>query len=263
MKELFSKLKDKINTILADKRSRRSAIIWASCIALTLATVIGCAIYVGDYYAADRAAIDNAVSGYNGVNVYSLSSTVTVYEPVSGSGRGFIFYPGGKVEHTAYEPLMYALADKGITAVLCEMPLRLAVLDVNAADGIAEALPEVEHWFIGGHSLGGSMAASYLASHRDEIDGIVLLGSYSTDDITYCPTLSIYGSEDGVMNREKYAQYRTNLPEDMTEHIIDGGNHAYFGMYGEQAGDGDADITPIEQTVITADLIAEFITGEV
>ncbi len=83
---------------------------------------------------------------------------------------GLIFYPGGKVEYTAYQPLMAACAERDILCVLVEMPFNLAVFDINAADGIQEQYPEVGHWYIGGHSLGGSMAASYLSKHTEKFD---------------------------------------------------------------------------------------------
>jgi dienelactone hydrolase len=150
---------------------------------------------------------------------------------------------------------MEALASEGILCVLVEMPFRLAVLDMNAADGIPAAFPEVEHWYLGGHSLGGSMAASYLASHTEDFDGLILLGSYSTADLSGSglSVLSVYGSEDGVLNRDKYAEYKPNLPEGFTETVIAGGNHAYFGAYGEQEGDGVATVTPAEQLRQTAE----------
>ena len=102
------------------------------------------------------------------------------------------------------------------------------------------------------------MAASYLDSHP-ELEGIILLGSYSTADIGDERALSIYGSNDSVMNRDKYEQYRSNLPSELTEIVIEGGNHAYFGMYGEQKGDGKASISATEQISITADAISKFI----
>jgi hypothetical protein len=74
--------------------------------------------------------------------------------------------------------------------------------------------------------------------------------------------MSIYGSEDGVMNREKYDKYKTNLPSDFTEEIIAGGNHAGFGMYGIQEGDGSATITTVEQIEKTSDAILTFINKE-
>ncbi|MBP3329287.1 MAG: hypothetical protein J6L89_00480 [Clostridia bacterium] len=183
-----------------------------------------------------------------------------VYKPESVKA-GLIFYPGGKVEYTAYEPLMKACADRGIMCVLLEMPFHLAVFDVNAADGIQQKFPEIEKWYIGGHSLGGSMASSYLSKNIDSYEGLILLGSYSTADLseTDLDVLSVYGSEDKVLNREKYEENRINLPEDFTEFVIDGGCHAYFGIYGEQAGDGKAAITAPEQIVITAEKINELV----
>jgi hypothetical protein len=126
---------------------------------------------------------------------------------------GFIFYPGGKVEHTAYEPLMKELASEGVVCVLVEMPFRLAVLDMNAADGIKEQYPNVTNWYMGGHSLGGSMAAAYLGEHYADYEGLILLGSYSTEDLsgTSLKVLSVYGSEDKVLNVENYIESKNNL----------------------------------------------------
>jgi dienelactone hydrolase len=174
---------------------------------------------------------------------------------------GFIFYPGGKVEYTAYIPLMKQLASEGVMGVLVKMPFNLAVFDIDAAEGIQEQYPEIEKWYIGGHSLGGSMAAAYLEEHTDAFDGLILLGSYSTTDLTSTDldVLSIYGSEDRVLNAEKYEEYKVNLPEEFVEIVIDGGCHAYFGAYGMQEGDGEPGITCEEQTDITVKNITEFI----
>ena len=133
-----------------------------------------------------------------------------------------------------------------------------AVLNRNAADSIPERFSEVTDWYIGGHSLGGAMAASYAAKHTDELDGLVLLAAYSTADLTDSGlrVYSTYGSEDGVLNREKYEADRTNLPQDTTETVIDGGCHAGFGSYGAQKGDGTPTISAEEQQRQTADALA-------
>ena len=96
---------------------------------------------------------------------------------------GLIFYPGGKVEYTAYAPLMRACAQRGIFCVLLKMPWNLAVLDVNAADGITQQYPDIDAWYLGGHSLGGAMAANYAASHSGEFDGLILLVSRGLRDL--------------------------------------------------------------------------------
>lgn len=241
----------------------KKRIIWTVSVLLLLSvTVGGCAIYLGDYYRADDGSIESFVFGIN-VEKTDIGKRITAFEP-SDAEIGFIFYPGGKVEADAYLPLMAALAQKGILTVLVRMPFNLAVFDMSAADGIAERFPEIEHWYIGGHSLGGAMAASYVSSHDDEFDGLVLLAAYSASDIsaTDLRVLSIYGSDDGVMNREKYDQYISNLPHGFEEIIINGGNHAGFGMYGAQSGDGTPSIPGEEQIRTTADAIYKFIESE-
>ncbi len=224
--------------------------------AVLLALVIAVAVYAGDYYRADLAA-ELAMQGSDAVTV-EQSGNLTVFAPEQPEA-GFIFYPGGKVEHTAYAPLLLELAEEDVLCVLVKMPLNLAVLDMNAAEGIPEQFPEIENWYIGGHSLGGSMAASYAADHAEELEGLVLLAAYSTADLTETglEVLSIYGSEDEVLNMEKYGQYLPNLPENTAEAVIDGGNHAQFGSYGPQEGDGEATVTPQAQLAFTLQLVLD------
>lgn len=237
---------------------KKRYIVRISIMAVLLALVFGCVVYVGDYYSADETAV-TATAGSETVSVQKMEK-MTVFSPENPTA-GFLFYPGGKVEYTAYAPLMLALAERDVLCVLIPMPCNLAVLSPNAAEGIPEQFPELENWYIGGHSLGGSMAASYGAKHPEELGGLVLLAAYSTADLTDfgLDVLSVYGSEDGVLNMEKYEGYRENLPEDMVEIVIPGGNHAGFGSYGAQNGDGEASISSAEQIQYTAERIAEFV----
>lgn len=243
---------------MADKRKRRKVSIGIVLLSV-IALIAVCAFYLGDYYHADEKAIA-AFENDAAITETELENGDLMYEPES-TKAGLIFYPGGKVEYTSYIPLMKACAEQGILCVLVEMPFNLAVFDVNAADGIIEEYPEIEDWYIGGHSLGGSMAASYLEDHVDDYEGLVLLGAYSIVDYSDSDldVLSIYGCEDQVLNREKYEEYKSNLPEDYTEVVIDGGCHAYFGVYGKQDGDGTPTITNEEQIQKTAAEIAEFV----
>lgn len=248
-------------SFLKDKGKRKLFI--STLIVLVLGImVVTCALYLGDYYRADEGAIAE-FSPTENITVSTLQNGSVVFEPQSAT-TGFIFYPGGKVEHLAYEQLMAGLAREGILCVLIEMPFNLAVLNINAADGIQEKYPKIEEWYIGGHSLGGSMAASYLEKNAGAYEGLVLLGSYSTVDLsdTDLDVLSVYGSEDNVMNREKYDENKSNLPSDVTEIVINGGCHAYFGMYGKQEGDGIPSITVSEQTSITVDNIVKMMKQE-
>lgn len=243
------------------KLNRKKRMLRSSLIALAILAIIvtACGIYVSDYYRADTVAIED-FSCSTSVSKTSLADGVIAYSPETAE-TGFIFYPGGKVEYTAYEPLMRACAENNILCILVQMPFNLAVFDVNAADGIREQFPEIDNWYIGGHSLGGSMAASYVSKNVEHFDGLILLASYSTADLskTDLKILSVYGSEDKVLNHEKYKEYRTNLPDDLEEVVIDGGCHAYFGMYGKQAGDGTPTLKNEEQIALTANKIIEFI----
>ncbi len=237
-----------------NKKLKRTLVLTA---AVILAAAIGIGIYMGDYYHAEATAAA-AMAGTEAVPVQTEGS-LTWFGSETAS-TGFIFYPGGKVEHAAYAPLLLELAQSNILCVLVEMPGNLAVLNQNAAEKIPALFPEVTRWYIGGHSLGGSMAASYATGHREELAGLVLLAAYSTADLSAAdlPVLSLYGTEDGVLDLEKYEQYRPNLPQDMTEMPLSGGNHAGFGSYGAQDGDGAAAISPEEQRRLTVEQLLAF-----
>lgn len=224
---------------------------------LILALCITGWIYVADDYPADDATIA-AMHPAEAVRVIQENNTVAFIPEEANTG--FIFYPGGKVEHSAYAPLMRALAEESILCVLVEMPLNLAVLNMDAAEGIPRQYPGIENWYIGGHSLGGSMAASHAAKNPGRYTGLVLLASYSTANLSdsHMPVISVYGSEDGVLNMQKYEKYKDNLPSDFEERIIEGGCHAGFGSYGPQDGDGIPAISTQEQISETIRLLMCF-----
>ncbi len=243
---------------IKDKCKRNSVLTVLSVVLIFAVAVGGCAVYLGDYYRTDNKGV--AAFLPQGTSWETEPDGDIVFEP-EGATKGLIFYPGGKVEYTAYIPLMQSLSEKGILCVLVEMPFNLAVFDMNGADGIKEQYPEIDEWYIGGHSLGGAMAASYLSEHTEEFEGLILLGAYSTADLSHSDidVLSVYGSEDKVMDMGKYEENKTNLPEDFKEVIIDGGCHAYFGMYGAQDGDGIPTLTNEEQIYILTEYVDEMI----
>ncbi len=216
-------------------------------------------IYVGSYYEADMEAI--AAFNYTGFDTREIDEGTTAYVPKGAYNTGIVFYPGGKVEHKSYIPLLQCLASKGILCVLVDMPFNLAVFDIDRATGCFEGFVAVKHWYMAGHSLGGSMACEYAVKNQGIFDGVILLGSYSSADLssTAFKALSIYGSNDEVLDKDSYEENRKNLPKNTQEYVIPGGNHAYFGVYGEQSGDGDASISNREQIELTAQKIVEFV----
>ena len=229
---------------------------------LVMATVIF-GIYALVFYRADSEAVAVIKENNDGFSVEDQGSFY-IFKPDNATNAGFVFYPGGKVECEAYAPLLGRLADNGITCILLKMPANLAVLSLDAASGIKNVIPGIERWFIGGHSLGGLTAGKYLDISNDVYEGIILLGSYLDDDLSdrNMRALLIYGSEDKVMDMDRFEKSLKYLPVVSTKHIIEGGCHSYFGSYGIQKGDGTPYITREEQCEKTVDWIVEFIFGK-
>ncbi len=233
---------------------------------MAVAVIIAAAIfawvtYANDYYKATDTA-KKAMLGNELVEVieeddyYVFSKRPAISYVGPGDGKGIVFYPGGKVEETAYAPLLLELAEQGYEVYLIKMPAKLAILGMNAAEDVFEDAPHIEEWTMMGHSLGGAMAASFSASHDEEVEALVLLAAYSTKDLKELDidVYSFYGSEDKVLNMEKYEEYRVNLPENVVEEVIEGGNHANYAHYGAQDGDGEASITREEQQECVLDV---------
>lgn len=241
------------------KKNRRWKIVSVAIIGIMVMLAAACAIYVYDGYGADKTALE-ALESDDVVKVERLGGDIIVFSPKEPE-EGLIFYPGGKVEFTAYAPLLHNLAEEGVLCVLIKMPCNLAVLDMDAAEGLQEKFPDVREWYMGGHSLGGAMAAGYVAGHIDEYEGLILLAAYPTEDISRSglKALSVYGSEDGVLDMEKYTESLSKLPENREEHVIKGGCHAQFGSYGRQKGDGEPTISGREQIEITVSYIMDWL----
>ena len=211
-------------------------------------------------YPADKVAV-KALESTKYVTVEDKAAYIAFEPEGTFYNKGIIFYPGGNVEAESYAPLMHALSEEGYLCVVVKMPLHLAVLDTDKADSVRKAYPEVADWYMAGHSLGGAMAATYTHDNAAQIKGLILLAAYSTEDLTKdnVQVLSIYGTADEVLNMENYEEYKSNLPSDTGEVILDGGNHAYYGNYGEQLGDGAASCSPDEQQAIVVEEICNFL----
>jgi hypothetical protein len=180
------------------------------------------------------------------------SDTWLVFEPVGVQpDTAFIIYPGGHVDYRAYAPQAHEIAAQGYLAVIVPMPLSLAVFNPDAAADVIRAYPEIQVWAVGGHSLGGSMAANFVYSEPSEAQGLVLWASYpaSNNDLSSSDVqaISISGTLDGLSTPDDIATSEPLLPPDTTWVPIEGGNHAQFGWYGDQPGDNPATISRQEQ----------------
>ena len=190
---------------------------------------------------------------------------IYLFEPESYQAN-FIFYPGGFVDERAYAPLLKSLSESGVRVFLVQMPLGLAITNINQASSIIKNYPSDLPWYIGGHSLGGASASLWAKDHHHLIEGIVFLSAYPANSVDLSETslkiLSIYGTLDDVLNHETFLETQALLPSHTLYFAIEGGNHAYFGHYGEQKGDGSATITRVEQQNITRELIITWMFEE-
>ena len=169
-----------------------------------------------------------------------------------------IFYPGAKVEAAAYAPLLRLLAGSGVDVCLAEVPARMAFLAVNKADRIM-AEYEYANWFTGGHSLGGWAAEKYAAGHGGALRGVVLFAARPRSGINL-PELVICGSEASIVKpAEKIIAAGTG--DNVTVEIIEGGNHAQFGSYGPQSGDGTPSVPAEAQREEAVRLVLDWMRG--
>ena len=198
----------------------------------------------------------------NRENVYIKDNTI-IFEPSKNVVANFIFYQGGLVKPESYAVLAQMLSDEGIRVFIPRMPFNLAILNQNAYKDIIQNSLYMEDFYIGGHSLGGATAAIALSKEDTSIKGIIFLAGYGTDDSNLrnkdIKVLSITAENDEIFNWERYEAYKALLPNDSMFYTIGGGNHAGFGFYGEQKGDGIAEITREIQHRITVERIVDFI----
>lgn len=202
------------------------------------------------------------------LNALQSSATVTVEETEdyyaftpaqSPTETGLIFYQGGKVEEAAYAPLLHRLAERGISSYVVKTPFNLAFFNIDAATDVMAAEVQIDFWYTGGHSLGGVAAALFAEEQAENVTGLIFLASYPSVDLTETglPALSIYGDRDAVLDGEAFAEGMQLLPQ-VELVVLEGGNHAQFGSYGVQKGDGPAEISADEQQALTAEAILRF-----
>lgn len=174
-----------------------------------------------------------------------------------GDKAAIIFFPGARVQYTAYSKLMYKFAKNGQDCFLLSTPLNLAFFSVHKPDKIIKEY-NYEKWYISGHSLGGVVASIYASDNQEKVTGIISLASYPTKEIpSNIEYISFYGEEDKILNFEKFENSKKYLPDNYQIFVIDGGNHSGFANYGNQKGDGKSKITSDEQQNYVAEKISE------
>ena len=176
----------------------------------------------------------------------------------SSMSTALIIYPGGRIDPKSYAPTAHAIAARGYLTVIVPMPLNLAVFGANNAGSVIESYPKIQSWAIGGHSLGGTMAAQFAYKNPSKIGGLVLWAAYPApgNDLSMLnvAAVTIHGTNDGLVNQSEIDVSLSLLPADTVCVEIKGGNHAQFGWYGRQPGDNEATISRElqQEQVVTA-----------
>jgi hypothetical protein len=174
-----------------------------------------------------------------------------------------VFYPGGLVEPVSYLPLFEPLTDEGFEIYIMKMPFNLAILNTDAIEELERHTSDDVPTYLSGHSLGGASALLYLAEEPDVIDGLVLLAAYPAggsdlSDVDF-PVVSITAQHDGILDWVTYETNQSLLPKETTYSVIEGGNHANFGSYGKQDGDGNNTVSREEQQLRTRGIFTDLI----
>ena len=221
-------------------------------IVIVIVLLVYVAFYFTEYRHAQKQATD-LLGGTDNVSVKEIPEGLFV--DGHGNDTVLIFYPGAKNEYISYLPLCADLAKEGVDCYLVRMPLNFAFFGENQAEKIIDE-GNYSYYFLSGHSLGGLSAASF-ENHTNKTDGIILLAGYPNSGI-HKPVLSVYGSEDKILNMKAYNESKCYL-DNLTEVIIEGGNHEQFAYYGPQEGDGVSKISTEKQLNETAAIILGFI----
>ncbi|MGN1406782.1 alpha/beta hydrolase [Lactobacillus sp.] len=226
---------------------------------ITLIAILLVLLAAGGYWQSRQ--YQAAPAAKEAAKVAQVSSQATTFKSRGKSKLTVVFYPGAMVAPDAYSLWAKDLAQVGYTVKIAHFPLNLAITKPKAADSLTS---QKEKFVIGGHSLGGAMAARYASqSKKKNLKGIFFLAAYADqkgrlDDKSF-PALSITGSNDGVLNWNKYRANQQYLPKNTSFVTIKGGNHAGFGDYGAQRGDKKAAISVKKQQQIIAQTLIKWL----
>jgi len=231
---------------------------------LILTSVVGFVIWARYPAQPDTAALDALLTRQTN-QVVTDRDWLVFEENNQEPAVGLILYPGGRVDYRAYAAHAQAIARAGFTVILVRMPLNFAFFGINRAADVMAAFPEVEIWAVGGHSLGGAMAAEFTLRNPQLVSGLVLWAAYPGQNANLSevevPVISIYATNDGLATLEEINASKERLTKDTIFITIDGGNHAGFGWYGAQNGDGVAEISQEAQQAQIVDATVMFLQG--
>jgi hypothetical protein len=198
----------------------------------------------------------------DGIQVTEVEGSI-VMEAADGRGEtGILYFPGARVNPYSYLYPLSEIAASGVTVVIMDPLMNMALFDTRSVEELALAAPEVNDWVLSGHSLGG-VRACMLAQHPDVV-GLVLMGSYCATDISALdiPMLQVLASKDGLIDTEAVSASASLLPDSARTIMLEGASHASFGTYGDQPGDGTATLNRAEVREALTALFQALLAGD-
>ena len=195
----------------------------------------------------------------------TVTEDAVIFQPVDiQPDTGLVFYPGARVDYRSYARPLRQVASRGFLVISVRAPLNLMVFAPNAAEKYFSQYPNIQHWAVGGHSLGGAVAAQYAGNHTDKVEGLVMWAaypaSYNNLSESGLQALSAYGKLD-MAGTEPFERSRERMPPDTFWLVIDNGNHSQFGDYGLQPGDTEMAMKDFHQQALTVAATAEFLAS--
>lgn len=242
-------------------KKRRRILLGLIPVYVIIILLVGSLIFLSQSYKPMTEAY-TALNSNEDVTITNGKDWITFIPTENASTTGFIFYPGGNVEPESYAIIARNIALNNYTVIIIKMPFDLAIFSPKKGEKVMALYPKITSWIIGGHSLGGAMSSRFVYDEPELFSGLILLASYPADSNNLSnynlPVLSIYGSLDGIISTP-IPDTLSLLPVNTTLFEIVGGNHAYFGSYGEQKGDNTATITRADQQNQTVIAILDFL----
>jgi hypothetical protein len=233
-------------------RRRWLAAIALGVLAVVVLAVVGGYVYYGvlgfhapaDVTSSVRANPNVSVERAYGGFVVRPTAAGAASTRAPGEGVGVVFYPGGRVAPDAYLPSAARIVEEtGAVVVVPGMTANLAVLSQGKATAVMDGERGIDRWVVGGHSLGGAMACRYANANPERVDGLLLVGAYCDRPVRGTPALSVVGSRDVVLDRERFRETRGNLPANARIVHVEGMNHSQAGWYYGQPGGQPATVS--------------------
>ena len=230
-------------------------------LAIGLAAFVG---FAGTPFAAPEGSVERAAAA-PGVEITASHGGYAMRPTDTAPSTGLVFYPGARVDPSAYVPLLAPVVDRADVAVFVPRPrFNLAVFEPAMAGAVAADNPGIQRWYVGGHSLGGAMACRYASNEHEAVEGLVLFGAYCDRSIadTELGVLAVGGTRDTVIGTDREALKPARLPPTASIHRIEGANHTSFGSYAGQRGDSPATISRDAAHAVLRELLLDFLRDQ-